>query len=169
MLFTEAIILFVIDNLSLHEQQRGARNPRQRGGHRGGRQFSNEEFGRENQSGGTPDKDQKWREERQQIDEARVKRGTNSEGNWRREWDNEKSDSQQQPQHQQSRCTIVGKTKRRGIDFWDGISVIVVGEEEEKAAVEVVDTEAKILEEMVQNSSTKGVNYAQPPSLKLSS
>lgn len=85
------------------EQQRGQRNPRQRGGYKGGRQFSNEEFSRENEAGSAPDKDQKWREERQQIDAARVKRGVNSEGNWRREWDNEKSDTQPQQQHQQLR------------------------------------------------------------------
>jgi hypothetical protein len=40
-----------------------------------------------------------------------------------------------------------------------GFSVTEVGEVEEKAAVEVVDTEAKILVETVQNSSTKGVNF----------
>lgn len=84
------------------EQQRGPRNPRQRGGYKGGRQSCNEEFSRE-EAGGAPDKDQKWREERQQIDAARVKRGVNSEGNWRREWDNEKSDTQLQKQSQQLR------------------------------------------------------------------
>ncbi|XP_059485913.1 eukaryotic translation initiation factor 3 subunit A-like isoform X2 [Neocloeon triangulifer] len=82
---------------SFKQQQRG-RFPRQRGGQRGNRQYQGDDVGRpQREGGGVQDKDQKWREERAAIDEARIRRQQNSDGNWRREWDNEKSDEQEQP------------------------------------------------------------------------
>ncbi|CAB3371579.1 Hypothetical predicted protein [Cloeon dipterum] len=84
------------------QPQRG-RFPRQRGGQRGNRQFQGENFSRSAMEGGPHDKDQKWREERAAIDEARIRRQQSADGNWRREWDNNKDDTQPQTPHNQIR------------------------------------------------------------------
>ncbi|XP_065340452.1 coiled-coil domain-containing protein 9-like isoform X4 [Cloeon dipterum] len=84
------------------QPQRG-RFPRQRGGQRGNRQFQGDNFSRSAMEGGPHDKDQKWREERAAIDEARIRRQQSADGNWRREWDNNKDDTQPQTPQNQNR------------------------------------------------------------------
>uniref|UniRef100_A0A1B6CGP5 Uncharacterized protein n=1 Tax=Clastoptera arizonana TaxID=38151 RepID=A0A1B6CGP5_9HEMI len=65
----------------------------ERGSFRGGREFQRGvRKGRGRPSRGRGRDEEAWRAERSRIDEERIQRQKTSDGNWRREWDNEKQE-----------------------------------------------------------------------------
>ncbi|XP_051165479.1 titin homolog [Leptopilina boulardi] len=85
--------------------------PRKRGGGRDGYQKDHRKVPPTSRDGYLPEYDA-WRAERNRIDEARINRQRTAEGNWRREWDNDKINIEKESSKKDPRFSL-GDTSRR--------------------------------------------------------
>ncbi|XP_043471635.1 trichohyalin-like [Leptopilina heterotoma] len=91
--------------------------PRKRGGGRDVYQKDHRKIPATSRDGYLPEYDA-WRAERNRIDEARINRQRTAEGNWRREWDNDKVNIKKDSSKKDLRFSL-GDTSRRDYKEYD--------------------------------------------------